>query len=99
MVSDQVRDAEGQRLWRLAAMGGTMASEILAGALIGWLLDRVFGTAPTLLVIFLVAGVIIAMAGFIHRAMKETKASAAVGRRVGEELERDHPDHPDHPAT
>ena len=39
-------------------MGGTLASEILAGALIGWLLDALFGTKPILLIVMTIAGVL-----------------------------------------
>lgn len=65
-------EAERQRLWRLTGMGGTLATEVLAGAAIGWFLDRLFGTKPTLLVVFTVAGVVFGMTTFIRRAQRES---------------------------
>jgi len=64
-------EAERQRLWRLTGMGGTLATEVLAGAAIGWLLDRVFGTKPILIVVCTVAGVVVGMVTFIRRASRE----------------------------
>jgi len=64
-------EQESQRLWRLAGMGGTLASEILGGALIGWLLDLFFGTKPTLLIVFTMIGLIVGMTTFIRSALKQ----------------------------
>jgi len=64
-------EAERQRLWRLTGMGGTLATEVLAGAAIGWLLDRLFGTKPTFIVVCTVLGVVIGMVTFIRRASRE----------------------------
>ncbi|MBT8484485.1 MAG: AtpZ/AtpI family protein [Phycisphaerae bacterium] len=72
-------DAESRRLWRLAGMGGTLASEILAGTLLGWLIDKFFGTGPTWMIVLTVAGVIVGMATFIRSALKE---SGAAGRQA-----------------
>jgi F0F1-type ATP synthase assembly protein I len=69
--------AEATRLWRLAGMGGTMASEILAGALIGFLLDKLFKTAPTLLIGFTAGGVVIGLVTFLRSALRETKRDVA----------------------
>ena len=66
-------EAERQRLWRLTGMGGTLTTEVLAGAAIGWLLDRVFDTKPWLLVICTVAGVTVGMVTFISRASREIR--------------------------
>jgi F0F1-type ATP synthase assembly protein I len=65
-------EVERQRLWRLAGMGGTLATEVAAGALVGWLLDKLFKTAPVLLVVCTLGGVVVGMTTFIRRAMRET---------------------------
>jgi F0F1-type ATP synthase assembly protein I len=69
--------AETTRLWRLAGMGGTMASEILAGTLIGFLLDKLFATAPTLLIAFTAGGVVVGLVTFVRSALRETKRDVA----------------------
>lgn len=79
---------EGRRLWRLAGMGMELASHVAGGALIGWLLDWLFSTKPTILIIGTVAGVLTGMTAFIRSALKATKASAAgtmgkTGRKGG----------------
>ena len=65
-------EAERQRLWRLTGMGGTLATEVMAGAAIGWFLDRLFKTKPTLLIVFTVVGVVFGMIMFIRRAQRES---------------------------
>jgi F0F1-type ATP synthase assembly protein I len=69
--------AESNRLWRLAGMGGTLASEILAGALIGFLLDKLFKTDPTLLIAFTAGGVVVGLVTFLRSALRETKRDVA----------------------
>ncbi|MCH2162997.1 MAG: AtpZ/AtpI family protein [Phycisphaerales bacterium] len=66
-------------LWKLSAMGFTMACEILAGLLPGWLVDSWAGTDRIFLVIGTIMGVIVGMTGFIRTALK---ASRAAGRKA-----------------
>ena len=68
--------AESRRLWRLAGMGGTLTSEILAGTLIGWGLDTLFDTGPTLLIILTIGGVVVGMTTFIRTATRESRRAA-----------------------
>lgn len=76
-------------LWRLAGLGMTMTSEILGGALLGWVLDYLFGTKPVLLVVFTVLGVAVGMIGFIRSAIgasgdagRDARSAVASGRAV-----------------
>ncbi len=80
-------EAESQRLWRLAGMGVTMTSEILAGTLIGWLLDRVLGTDPTLLIVGTVAGIVVGLATFLRRAMAESRQAGRDAARIARRLD------------
>ncbi|MCP3902324.1 MAG: AtpZ/AtpI family protein [Planctomycetes bacterium] len=84
-------EAESRRLWRLAAMGGTMASEILAGTLIGWAIDAIFGTKPMWIVICTIAGVIVGMATFIRSAMSESRQAGRAGRDFAARHHHDQP--------
>ena len=59
-------------------MGGTLVSEIIAGAGIGWLLDLAFGTKPTLLIVFTVCGVIVGMTTFIRIALAQSQPTGPV---------------------
>ncbi len=80
-------EAESQRLWRLAGMGVTMTSEILAGTLIGWGLDRVLGTDPTLLIVGTVAGMAIGLTTFFRRAMAESRQAGRDAARIARRLD------------
>ena len=79
-------EAESQRLWRLAGMGVTMTSEILAGTLIGWVLDRVLGTDPTLLIVGTVAGIAIGLTTFFRRALAESRQAGRDAARIARRL-------------
>ena len=81
-------DGETERLWRLAGLGGTMASEIIAGTLIGWVLDRVFHTKPTLLIVGSSLGVVVGLTTFIRRAMIETGKAGREATRIAGTIER-----------
>jgi len=70
-------EEQSRRMWRLTGMGWTLASEILAGAALGWFCDWLFGTKPTLLIICTVAGVLIGMITFIRAATRANKDAVA----------------------
>jgi len=72
--SPQAESATG--LWKLSAMGFTMACEIVAGLLLGWLVDRWTGTDKVFLIIGTIMGIIVGMTSFIRTAMKANKASS-----------------------
>jgi len=88
-------EAESRRLWRLASMGGTMASEILAGTLIGWGIDAIFDTKPTWIVIMTIAGVFVGMVTFVRSALKESRKAGLTGRNVAARHHHDQPVHHD----
>ncbi len=68
------------RLWKLSAMGFTMACEIVAGLVLGWLVDRWTGTDKVFLIIGTIMGILVGMTSFIRTAMKANKAAS---RRMG----------------
>ena len=74
-------------LWKLSAMGFTMACEILAGLLLGWLVDSWAGTDKVFLIIGTIMGIIVGMTGFIRTALKANKAAnrTASGAPKGDE--------------
>jgi F0F1-type ATP synthase assembly protein I len=57
-------------LWRLSGMGFELASYIVAGLLLGWGLDALFKTYPTILIIGVIAGTIVGMVEFIRSAIR-----------------------------
>lgn len=82
-------DPYSERIWRLAGMGATMASEIVAGALIGLALDEwVFDTGPVLLIVGTILGVLVGMGTFIRKALRETRQAARessnIAARIGQ---------------
>tara|TARA_B100001059_G_scaffold28184_1_gene22821 strand:- start:2817 stop:3098 length:282 start_codon:yes stop_codon:yes gene_type:complete len=60
-------------LWRLSAMGFTMACEIIAGLGLGWLLDLATGTDKVFLVIGTIMGVLVGLTGFLKTAIKANR--------------------------
>ena len=63
-------------------MGFALATELVAGAFLGWLVDQLAGTSPAGLLIGAIAGLVVGMTTFIRSALK---ASAEASRRVEEE--------------
>lgn len=74
--------ADSGQLWRLAGMGWTLASEIIAGVLIGWAVDHFSGrTAPWGVVVGAIAGVTVGMTTFFRSALRANReAMMAVGK-------------------
>ena len=70
-------------LWRLSGMGLELATHILAGALLGWVLDYWLNTEPTLLIVGTIAGVIVGMTEFIRTALKAQKKAVARAAQRG----------------
>ena len=68
-------------LWRLSGMGFVLLSEVLAGVVLGWLLDWWLGTSPIFLIIGALLGVTIALTNFIRQAMKVGRRSARRDRK------------------
>ena len=60
-------------LWRLSGMGFELLSHILAGLILGWLVDRWAGTAPLWLLIGAGMGLAVGMAQFIRSALKANR--------------------------
>ena len=52
-----------------------MASEILAGLVLGWLIDKWAGTDKIFLIIGTIMGIIVGMTSFIRTALKASKAA------------------------
>ncbi|MDP7070358.1 MAG: hypothetical protein QF561_03305 [Phycisphaerales bacterium] len=67
------RPDDQNRLWRLSAMGFTLTTEVVAGALLGWGADWAFGFERTWVVVGAVAGVLVGMTGFIRSALAENR--------------------------
>lgn len=85
-MPESIAEQERRRLWRLAGMGGTLASEILAAALIGWGLDALFGTKPTLLIICTILGVVVGMGTFLRTALQENRKSTRDAAEIAAHL-------------
>lgn len=82
--SPEASDAARQRLWRLSGMGMTLLGYIVGVALLGYLLDRWWGTLPWATVVGAALGTIWGMVDFVRQAMR---ASGEASR----EFRRDHP--------
>lgn len=69
-------------LARLTGMGTEFLSAILAGGLIGWLIDRWLASAPTGLVIGLIAGIVVGGVIFVRHALAANRAATEAYRRA-----------------
>jgi ATP synthase protein I len=101
-LEDKVRDARGRRESqsseppnRGTAMGEALklATEMIGGVavggFIGWALDRWLGTAPILMVVFLILG---AAAGIMNVIRTAQRRQAAAGPLPGKDLPPDDDD-------
>jgi ATP synthase protein I len=69
-MSDTPRRPDLRRLSELASFGLVLPSSIAVGLFFGYLLDRWLGTAPWLLLIFTVLGVVSGLLS-LYRALKK----------------------------
>jgi len=71
--------SQGQALGQALRLGIELVAGVAVGAFIGWALDRLFGTAPFLMVVFLGLG---AAAGILNvvRTAKRMQAEAPSGK-------------------
>jgi len=83
--SGSSREDKRNPLWRMSGMGIELASHIVAGLLIGWLLDYWLKTSPLWLVIGTVAGVVVGMVDFIRSALKAQRQSTREAAARGPE--------------
>lgn len=58
----------------MAGLGFTVASEVAAGTLLGYLIDHLAGTAPLWTTVGAVLGILVAMWGLIRGALKMNQA-------------------------
>ncbi len=65
--------AERNRSWRLSTMGFTLATEVAAGTLLGWLVDWGFGFDRTFIVVGAIVGVLVGLSSFIRAALAENR--------------------------
>ena len=56
--------------WRMGGLGMEVATQVGAGALLGWLFDRWRGTAPTGLLVGAVIGIVVALWSLIRGGLK-----------------------------
>ena len=59
--------------WRMAGLGMQTSSEVVAGALVGWVIDRWAGTSPTWLLVGGIAGIVVGLSTLIRGAMRANR--------------------------
>jgi F0F1-type ATP synthase assembly protein I len=71
-------EAEVSIGWKLAGLGFQTASEVGAGALLGWLADRWLNSAPTGLLIGSIAGIAVGLWSLIRGALRLNRQLDAI---------------------
>ena len=56
--------------WRMGGLGMEVASEVVAGALLGWAFDKWRGTAPTGLLVGSIAGIAVGLWTLVRRGLQ-----------------------------
>ncbi len=79
-ANDEENESSSQ-LYRLSGMGIELAASVVGMTLVGWLLDRLLGTTPWLIVSFAVLGIVGGTYNFIKSAVRENRSSQARWRR------------------
>ncbi|MCA9296490.1 MAG: AtpZ/AtpI family protein [Phycisphaerales bacterium] len=73
--------AYSSQMWAMASMGFTLASEILAGTGLGWLVDYLGGTRPWGIIIGTIIGLAVGMTTFIRSALRQSGEAGADAKR------------------
>lgn len=87
-ASSQAQD-RGGAMGQALKLSTEMIAGVAVGGFIGWALDRLFGTAPILMVVFLILG---AAAGIINVIRSAQRRQAAAGPLPGKDLPADDDD-------
>lgn len=67
--SNRPKSPDSSGLWRMAGLGTELAGGIVGFVLLGWWIDRKFGTSPTWLIVGSVLGGVGGMVHLIKRAI------------------------------
>ena len=87
-ASSQAQD-RGSAMGEALKLATEMIAGVAVGGFIGWALDRLFGTAPILMVVFLILG---AAAGILNVIRTAQRRQAAAGSLPGKDLPADDDD-------
>jgi ATP synthase protein I len=87
-ASSEAQD-RGSAMGEALKLATEMIAGVAVGGFIGWALDRVFGTAPILMVVFLILG---AAAGILNVIRSAQRRQAAAGPLPGKDLPPDDDD-------
>ena len=87
-ASSQAQDRDSA-MGEALKLSTEMIAGVAVGGFIGWALDRLFGTAPILMVVFLILG---AAAGIINVIRSAQRRQAAAGPLPGKDLPADDDD-------
>jgi ATP synthase protein I len=87
-ASSEAQD-RGSAMGQALKLATEMIAGVAVGGFIGWALDRLFGTAPILMVVFLILG---AAAGILNVIRSAQRRQAQAGILPGKDLPADEDD-------
>ena len=79
------RKAELRQYYSLSALGIEMGVALGIGLLIGWYLDRLFGTEPWLIIAFTIFGIVAGFRNIVQLARKDWDEEMSDGSETGED--------------
>ena len=78
-ASQDSQGGEFRQYLRLSTLGIEIGIALAIGILIGWLLDRLFGTEPWLMILFSIFGIIAGFRNIVRLARKDWDGDSGDG--------------------
>jgi ATP synthase protein I len=78
-TSQDSQGGELRQYLRLSTLGLEIGIALAIGILIGWLLDRFFGTRPWFMIIFMILGIVAGFRNIVRLARKDWSGDSGDG--------------------
>lgn len=78
-IPQDPEDGELRQYLRLSTLGIEIGIALAIGILIGWFLDRLFGTRPLFMIIFMILGIVAGFRNIVRLARKDWSGDSGDG--------------------